>query len=1044
MKIRNLKANNISGISYDIDQNSSVGIGGLSGSGKSTFCSTVYSESIRRIISLLPKSEYRFLFSDCLETNCSASLIEELPLVFYLKKNGFSSNPRSTIGTHSGLFKKVRMMFAQKYHLSTEYFSFNNSLMWCPDCKGRGSSAGNECKTCNGSRYNQEILKYTISINGNEKNIVDINQMTIEELRYYSDSLNFDTLDIETLDNLINLGLSYLSMDRIMSTLSGGETIRVLLSEFMALCEGALFILDEVSTGLDKDSLITVLKETAKLAKKNQVWFIDHSDTVLYSTNKQIYFGPGSGENGGTIVDDSPRPAPVFPIVKHESSCDWYTFHKLSKRNIQIDTLSIPKNRITSITGESGCGKSTLVNECIIPNFKKAYKSASLIIIGQDRNQSITSKSTIASFLDIKKYITKKGDNPTNISLNQACTVYKKDKHIYPIINMLVELGLGYLTLDRKVQTLSTGEFQCVHLIAKLFQLEKTEMLIVLDEPSKGLSQNILNLFMNRMRTILSEYNATILVIEHNDYVLKCSDYIIDFGKRQKNNVTMLSVTPIEQWSNKSENELQIKVPNSQNNTKSGLSYVTENVDEIYHTYETSFKGGLLKNFSSTAQWIYKDYTVSKIRPVIAIDFEKQLYSENTFVFEICSIINNIVSLSNLVQPEKFDFYNPDNLCECCKGTGTINTFDYSSMIVDSSVGLWDGMLHPDIMKELKRYNYTKIKLLFKEIKKESGLDLSKPLSSMNETEKNTFLYGYWKNTFYDPNKNTQRRWYGILHLISKYLRSSTSKFKEVIKSSSSRITCPECNGLLIKHSNQMLFKSKGIKDILNSTIGEACVLFDTIPQLKDIKQILGNNIVLLDDISNVPYDKQVQLKTLEIAYSNLYGYEIALKNFAPYYSQNKGLIDRIAKNNNVILCDWDNIEQTKDELLSIISKKKIKSSSYVYEIMGYKKISTLINQVRKNNCCPFCNGTGMLRDESIFEGVDVTKTPCSACNENGINEKGLQEIIEGYTVATWISGVVSDVNSTAPDCIKSIPLFVKISELNKKQLKSIIEYLGG
>ena len=187
-----------------------------------------------------------------------------------------------------------------------------------------------------------------------------------------------------------------------------------------------------------------------------------------------------------------------------------------------------------------------------------------------------------------------------------------------------------------------------------------------------------------------------------------------------------------------------------------------------------------------------------------------------------------------------------------------------------------------------------------------------------------------------------------------------------------------------------------------------------------------------------------MQLKTLEIAYSNLYGYEIALKNFAPYYSQNKGLIDRIAKNNNVILCDWDNIEQTKDELLSIISKKKIKSSSYVYEIMGYKKISTLINRVRKNNCCPFCNGTGMLRDESIFEGVDVTKTPCSACNENGINEKGLQEIIECYTVATWISGVVSDVNSTAPDCIKSIPLFVKISELNKKQLKSIIEYLGG
>lgn len=1044
MKIKNLKANNIAGISYDIDKNTSLGIGGLSGSGKSTFCSTIYSESIRRIITLLPKSEYRFLFADCLETNCSASLIEEMPLVFYLKKNGFSSNPRSTIGTHSGLFKKVRMIFAQKYNLSTEYFSFNNSLMWCPDCKGRGSSAGNECKTCNGSRYNQEILKYTISVNNSEKNIVDINKMTIEELRNYSGFLNFDSLDIEILDNLINLGLSYLSMERIMSTLSGGETIRVLLSEFMALCEGALFILDEVSTGLDKDSLITVLKETSKLAQKNQLWFIDHSDTVLYSTNKQIYFGPGSGENGGNIVEESPRPAPVFPVVEHKSGCNWYVFNNLSKRNIQIDSLSIPKNRITSITGESGCGKSTLVNECIIPNFKKSYKSASLIIIGQDRNQSITSKSTIASFLDIKKYITKKSGNPTNISLEQACKVYKKDKHIFPVINMLVELGLGYLTLDRKVQTLSTGEFQCVHLIAKLFQLKKNEMLIVLDEPSKGLSQNILNLFMSKMRSILSEYNASILIIEHNDYVLKCSDYIIDFGKRQKNNVTHLSITPIEQWAKKPENKLQYKIPNSQINTKNGLSHITDNVDEIYQSYETSFKGGLLKNFSSTAQWIYKDYNVSKIRPVIAIDFEKQLYSENTFVFEICSVINNIVSLCNLDQPEKYDFYNPDNLCECCKGTGTINTFDYSSMIVDPSVGFWNGMFHPDIMKELKRYNYSKIKFLFKEIKKESGLDLSKAFSDMNETEKNTFLYGYWKNTFYDPNKNTQRRWYGILHLISKYLRSSTSKFKELIKTSSSRIICPECGGLLIKQPNQMLFKSKNIKEILNLTLEEACELFDTIPQLKDIKQILENNIILIDDISKMPYEKQVQLKTLEIACSNLWGYEIAFKNFTPYYPQNKELIDRISNSNNVILCDWDNIEQTKEDLLSTITKKKIKSSSYIYEILGYKKISTLINQVRKNNCCPFCNGTGMLRDESTFEGVDVTKTPCSACNENGINEKGLQQKIEGYTVSTWISGVVADINDSVPDGIKNIPLFLKISELNKRQLKSIIDYLGG
>ena len=62
------------------------------------------------------------------------------------------------------------------------------------------------------------------------------------------------------ISNAVNLGLPYLSLERVMSTLSGGETLRALLSEFMASCDGALIILDEISTGLDKFSLLQVLK----------------------------------------------------------------------------------------------------------------------------------------------------------------------------------------------------------------------------------------------------------------------------------------------------------------------------------------------------------------------------------------------------------------------------------------------------------------------------------------------------------------------------------------------------------------------------------------------------------------------------------------------------------------------------------------------------------------------------------------------------------------------------------------------------------------
>ena len=69
MKILNLNDNNIFNLTTEIDDCSSIGIGGLSGSGKSTFCNAIYNESIHRIVSLLPKTEYRFLFPEQLATN---------------------------------------------------------------------------------------------------------------------------------------------------------------------------------------------------------------------------------------------------------------------------------------------------------------------------------------------------------------------------------------------------------------------------------------------------------------------------------------------------------------------------------------------------------------------------------------------------------------------------------------------------------------------------------------------------------------------------------------------------------------------------------------------------------------------------------------------------------------------------------------------------------------------------------------------------------------------------------------------------------------
>src|SRR6056297_2906791 len=137
MEILNLKANNLKSISLKIIHNRSYIIAGLSGSGKTTFCREAFNESIKRIVTLLPKPEYQFLFSNCINSNFSATEMKELPLIFFLEKSSFITNPRSTIGTHTGIFKKIRSKFADDNALAPEIFSFNNPTLWCEKCKGR-------------------------------------------------------------------------------------------------------------------------------------------------------------------------------------------------------------------------------------------------------------------------------------------------------------------------------------------------------------------------------------------------------------------------------------------------------------------------------------------------------------------------------------------------------------------------------------------------------------------------------------------------------------------------------------------------------------------------------------------------------------------------------------------------------------------------------------------------------------------------------------------------------------------------------------------
>lgn len=1047
MEVNKLVANNLRGITYAIDNNGTIGVAGLSGSGKSSFCTTIADESIKRVVTLLPKSEYRFLFGDKIKSNYSAAFISELPQVFYLGKTGFAYNPRSTVGTHTGIFREIRGKFASELNKTTEFFSFNNSIMWCDSCKGRGSTAGKVCKVCNGSRYNEKIKDYNIEMSGQSYDITRIFTMNAYKLLELAGELSLSDACKTVLKNLIDLNVGYLSLDRVMSTLSGGETVRVLLAEFMAHCKNSLIIVDEISIGLDHDTLIRVLEKISHLGNSNQIWLIDHSDTVLEATDKIIYFGPGSGKEGGNIVRASPRPEAVYRTIDTSNLDSVYTFKKLRKRNIDIDVLCIPKNRLTTITGESGCGKSTLVNDCIIPYFNTNYKNAICVTIGQDRNQSITSKSTIASFLDITKRLNKYDKEILELDLNEVLEIITKDKYIRPKIELLLQLGLGYLFLNRKVQTLSTGEFQCLHLVSKLTENMDKEMLLIFDEPSKGLSQNILNLLMGMMSKILEDSTKTILVIEHNPYFLSCSDYVVDFGKRTENTVMRLEVVPHKNWIHKLDSKKSATRLLSGINSKTinGISYVTTEVDRQFIRYENQFKGGLLKQFSSTAQWIFGNYNTDQIIPIIVLDLESTLYSKNTFLYEIASIINAVISKASPANTELFDLYSKDNQCSCCKGTGKINTFDMGLIVEDINKSFFDGLLKNEVMLALKRYNYSKIQFLFKEIKKETGYDMNAIYSTMSEEVRKIFLYGYWDKSFYDKKKKTQRQWKGIIPLIVKYMKASNGILKKKLGESNTEIVCPVCDGSILNHKHELLIDDIDIREVITKKIKDLKSILSGIERIQRIVDILGDEIKLNMDISTLPLEKQVCLKLFEIEYANLQGYKIVLKNTAPFASLIDESIKRIALHNKVILLNYTEINMTKQSFIEqYFAKGKLKAGSYVYEVLGFSKINTEINKIRKSHPCPYCNGHKVLREESIFEGVDVTETPCNACGKTGINNEGLEVCVNDIPVELWIKGKIGDLNTNIPSDLNDVPLMSKIGELNKKQLYFLKNYKEG
>ncbi|MDR4954552.1 excinuclease ABC subunit UvrA [Chryseobacterium sp. ES2] len=479
------------------------------------------------------------------------------------------------------------------------------------------------CPSCNGKRLNEKILSCKIK----GKSIADCMALSVDELLEFITSLDSKPYEVvikelsAKLQNIITIGLQYLTLDRSTNTLSGGESQRIKMVRSLgnSLID-LLYIFDEPSIGLhpkDLQNIITIIQQIRD--KGNSVLIVEHDPDLIKMADRIIDIGPGSGRNGGEVVYDGTfknlrnsagKTGSYFakkPSIKQKfRKPDGYLKIKNANRyNLKNVTVNIPTGVMTVVTGVAGSGKSTLINR-ILPEL---YPDVTIV----DQSLFAASvRSNLLTYLEISDIVRKlfaqsnhvsdklfsrnsegacknckglgiekidlafmddieqpcevcggSGFDPDvlqyryngktivevmNMTVSEASDFFKKE-FILKNFDLLIQLGLDYLTLGQRLDSFSGGERQRLKLTR---ELKNTNQIIILDEPSTGLhpsdTQKLLTFFNG-----LVDQNNTLIVIEHNLDIISQADWIIDMGPGagKFGGEVLFEGTPVELLKNK-------------------------------------------------------------------------------------------------------------------------------------------------------------------------------------------------------------------------------------------------------------------------------------------------------------------------------------------------------------------------------------------------------------------------------------------------------------------------------------------------------------
>ena len=1089
MKLEHVSKNNIHDLTADLSLDSSTAVVGLSGSGKTTFCSLLYREYARRMVSLLSKADREFLFPELTKTDYGALGVSSVPPVKFFHKDTIFHSPRSTIGTRTGLYRSLRQKFAAYYNRSSQYFSFNCEVegsadLICPKCKGRGTFNGFECTSCKGTRYTDKIHKFTIPCKGKKYDLVQLSELPLSALTTLAADLGMTADDVSLLKFCEGFDIGYLSLSRTMGTLSGGELTRLLLAESLSTSDGNLIIVDELSQGLDDNSVGHALQEMNKIGARNLIWMIDHSRQVIDAATKKLIFGPGSGKNGGTIVKKEVLPSAIDIPREKVANARWVEFKNLKCRNIDVPSLKVPVRSRIAITGRSGCGKSTLVRECLMPSMKTVLPDSEVLLVEQGKAQRVTRRSTVSTFLGVgdmlgvkfssdkhpcpycggvglrdtgadceecngtginaKLFESKIEDDLTLgdlywLSIDEVLAHKVANVELKSLLTSISNLGIGHLSLSRSVWTLSTGEFQALYLVSCLRGLDKgRDYFLFLDEPSKGLSQNITNQLMRLLVALQRDYRMTIVYIEHDEYMIRNADYVIDFGSDRKDSVNALRCVEVDKWKPPvlTRGKAQPAKVSSRPVSGRGVRYESDPRKSrlLFRDGDAQYRS-TMREFSGTANWIFGHYKSALHSPSIALNLSSAIYSKGTFLYEIAGLITQIVNdatedgrLRGL-----FDFYNLDNKCLSCKGSGVTNVIDFSTC-VEKRNAIWNkGYLNAMVTSALRNYNFSRVKSMFAHYKKITGFDLGKAVASMSKEELEVLLYGDWKYQLVGKPGKTYV-WRGLNFLIQKYIKTDKSAQKALIQKTLHPEICHVCRGRTLRHNEKLLVDGEDIGELLGWTLERVAKRFPKISTLDGLIKICGKGAFLNIDVSTLSPDLQARLKLFELQACRFAGFSIYVKGIPSSCAGDcEGLLKKIAESNEVIVCEAKSASFDQ-KLLPRNAKLPICES-----LPGFRGVEAEIKKMKKSQKCPACAGSGRSRVITENERIDNLFEPCSLCEGTGVNPESFGQNIRGVPLKTWFLGVASDVNAIFPP----VPLMRTWEDLTDQEISTLLNSIS-